>query len=904
MSRIQTPTVSVNPNVEMVSREAPTIVYQPEPYVPETYFDYEQLSNVLGAGVQAAQTFFKIEKEAAYEARQNQIVKFKAGLSEAKLKSTKMAEETGSFDAQPIKDFLSTYDYDTSIDEIKILLNSEWEGISEYNIEVEKKREELIRKSNTDIASFNFTTKMNNVIGDFDKLDPKTQQQLLDIAGDPEALIGFVVSQLDPKALAVWNTVETIDRPALIKTLADDVNRMSDALRKIDKDVANQETAAKVVALDAVRTDSFLRTAFAVPPGDGVGPMPSIDDEYEVYKAARTELDRTITEDKIVDDWTNLVRNASIRISDDPNTTPEQVKRMRDAVFEDPRIKGPARDTMLKGLDTAISKKISDKYEPTVDMAVFNNDIKRLDYLHDSLIVDPLIDDTKRGVMLIRILGAYKQIATKRRQQELDGIIAATRTKMEDRALNERELLDVQSELMDKMTSMNEVKNARGHVLTQADGTPVTIEDAGAMMKRADDAVDDLRRRNESLIRSEQTVQRQDIEQTLIVEAQNGKFDAKRIMQEVAVFPTEEKQKILDSMNDWFKTSYLPAVQQALIQKYKLPVWDGPAGQPYPGDPVQRDRAHAEFTALQVYWANVGGGKDYGERIRQDLYGSLQSQLEETGASPALRDALSIYRMRMTIGKDQTLKIFGGNDQAEEYMKILAEVDASTRMGMDINEAFKDATQKYRMDPLRTEIMTRPGSSDLEKIEVALQETLDGFEGQAIQDSYPLVRHVFLKAALMEAPQYATADERITLAQEAVQAQLSARDNSILPAADLARLNQGPTYVSVAVEYLTGVEDAAVVAVDFDPNTGEYIYALRNSSGNSIATRDFPEMPELSNRRTFTLSDLQNRKLNEAVVAETPKKMNRDKERADQKFRDRMMRTGGKPGFVDVFGGP
>jgi len=63
-------------------------------------------------------------------------------------------------------------------------------------------------------------------------------------------------------------------------------------------------------------------------------------------------------------------------------------------------------------------------------------------------------------------------------------------------------------------------------------------------------------------------------------------------------------------------------------------------------------------------------------------------------------------------------------------------------------------------------------------------------------------------------------------------------------------------------------------------------------------------MPELSNRRTFTLSDLQNKELNKAVVAETPKNMKRAKERADQKFRDKMMRTGGKPGFVDVFGGP
>lgn len=903
MSRIQTPTVTVNPNVEMANREAPTIVYQPEPYVPETYFDYEQLSNVLGAGVQAAKTFLDVETRAAEQARQNEILQFKTGLSQARLKATQIAEETGSYTAQPVKDFLSTYDYENSIGEIKIMMNSEWEGISEYNIESEQKRQELIRKNNTDVLSAQFQFKLNTLIENFDNYDTASQQTLLKLANDPEALLNTVISQFDNETLARWNSIETVDRDALTKTLADNVNRATNDLRKKDKEVRDRETASKVVALDSVRTGSLLQTAFMSPPGDGGGPMRTMEDEYQIYAAARMELDRTITEDKIVDDWTNMVRNATIMVSDDPNTTPEQVKRMRDVVFDDPRIKGPTRDTILKSLDTTIDKKIANKYDPAVDMAVFNNDIQKLDYLHDSLVADPLASAERKGNLLIKIQGAYKQIATKNRQKALDLIVATTRSKMEDRTLTERELLDVQSEMMNKMAEMNEVTNGRNHVLTTPDG-PVTIEDTGSMFKRADDAIDDLRRRNESLIRSDQTVQRQDIENTLITEAMNGKFDAKRIMQEVAVFPTDDKEKILSSMNDWFKTSYLPSVQQALIQKYKLPVWDVPAGQPYPGDPVQRDRAHAEFTALQVYWANVGGGKDYGERIRQDLYGSLLSQMETTGASPALKDALSIYRMRMTIGRDQTLKLFGGNDQAEEYMKILAEVDSSTRMGMDINEAFKDATQRYRMDPLRTEVMSRPGASDLEKIEVALQETLDGFEGQAIQDSYPLVRHVFLKAALMEAPQYATADERITLAQEAVQAQLSARDNSILPAADLARLNQGPTFVSVAIEYLTGIEDAAAVAVDFDPNTGEYIYALRNSSGNSIATRDFPEMSELSNRRTFTLSDLQNKKLNEAVVAETPNSMKRVKERADQKFRDKMMRTGGKPGFVDVFGGP
>lgn len=880
MSRIQTPTVAVNPNVELANREAPTIVYQPEPYVPETYFDYEQLSNVLGAGVQAAKTFLDVETKAAEQARQNEVLRFKAGLSQARLKATQIAEETGSYTAQPVKDFLSTYDYENSIEEIKIMMNSEWEGISEYNIESEQKRQDLIRKNNTDVLSAQFQFKLNTLIENFDNYDTASQQALLKLANDPEALMRAVISQFDSETLARWNSIETIDKDALTKTLADNVTRATSDLRKRDKEVRDRETASKVVALDATRINSLLQTAFMPPPGDGVGPMRTMEDEYQIYRATRMELDRTITEDKIVDDWTNMVRNAAIMVSDDPNTTPEQVKRMRDVVFDDPRIKGVTKDTVLKSLDTTIDKKIVNKYDPAVDMAVFNNDIQTLDYLHDSLVADPLASTQRKGDLLIKIRGAYKQIATKNRQKALDLIVATTRSKMEDRVLTERELLDAQSEMMDKMVEMNKVKNGRGHILATPDG-PVTIEDAGAMFKRADDAVDELRRRNESLIRSEQTTQRQDIENTLITEAMNGKFDAKRIMQEVAVFPTDDKEKILSSMNDWFKTSYLPAVQQALIQKYKLPVWDVAAGQQYPGDLVQRDRAHAEFTALQVYWANVGGGKDYGERIRQDLYGSLLSQMEETGASPALRDALSIYRMRMTIGRDQTLKLFGGNDQAEEYMKILAEVDSSVRMGMDVNEAFKDATQKYRMDPLRTEIMTRPGSSDLEKIEVALQETLEGFEGQAIQDSYPLVRHVFLRAALMEAPQYATADERIALAEEAVSTQLSARDNSILPAADLARLNQGPTFASFAASYLTGMDDVALVAVDFDPNTGEYVYALRNSSGNSVATQEFPDMPELSNKRTFTLSDFQNKKLQEAITAATPKMMKERTRKAD-----------------------
>lgn len=904
MSRIQTPTVNVNPNVELASREAPTIVYQPEPYVPETYFDYEQLSNVLGAGVQAAKTFLNIEREAAQTARQNEILKFKTGLSQAKLKATQIAEETGSFTDQPIKDFLSTYDYDKSLDEIKILMNSEWQGLAEFSIETEQKRAELVRKNNTDILSFEFQTAMDRMVQNFHSLDPKTQQILLNSANDPEAMIALTVAQFDQETLARWNTIETVDRGALIKTLADDVNRASASLRDINKEINDRATASKVVALDAVRTASILQTAYMPPSGDGVGPVRTIEDEYQIYLATRMEMDRTITEDKVIADWTNMLRNAAIRVAESPEASPEAVDRFRQVVEADSRITGDSKGTILSTLKTAMELKITEKYEPGIDRAVAGNDLQMLDYMQDMLKTDPLVNPRKRADLDIRINGARKQIANQNLNEVLSNEYANMRLRMMDGELTAADLLQFESELMGKLLFDNQVRDSKGNPVFDQTGKPIKAQDIASVMKLADEARDRLEKENTQMVRTIDAVQVQGIEAKLMAEAQAGRFNPTQLTQEIRVFPSDQQEKILSNMDQWFKTEYLPAIQQALMTKYKLTVWDVPAGQQYPGNLRDRDSAHAEFIAMRVSWANVGGDREFGNHIRQDLFGSLSSDMEKTGASPGLRDALSMYRMRGQIGTEQLVKFFGDNDLAKEYMIVLRDTDAAVRRGMDVNEAFKDATQRYRLDPARVEFLTRLSPTEMDKLSVELQAKLDSYGDQAIQDSYPLVRHIFLNAALVTAPPESTIDQRIELANEAIDSQLTVRGNSILPVSDLNSMNQGPTFVSVAAEYLTGIEDAAMVVVDFDRNTGEYIYALRNKAGNSIATKEFPDMPELSNVRTFKLSDFKNERLQEAVVAETPKRMKRDEAKAKQEFRDRMMRGGYKPGFIDVYGGP
>lgn len=873
MSRIQTPTVAVNPNVELASREAPTIVYQPEPYVPETYFDYEQLSNVLGAGVQAAKTFLDVETRAAEQARQNEILRFKRGLSEARLKATRIADETGQYDDQPVKDFLSSYDYENSMEEIRILLNEEWTGIAEYNIKSEQERQKLVAKNNTDVLSTVFTGRLTQFDTNFDLLGTEAQNQLLRISTDPDQVFGFVIDQFTPEELGRWNSLTTIDRDALTQKLADNVSGFMQNMETRRTKVRERKNAMLVEQLDSVRSNTLLRSMAGLEPSTYVERELGDREHYDIYVATRMEIDRGISIDKINKDWENVVRDAVVRAEKAP---PNVIENLRQFVRMDDAISGEARNTMMNTLDAALTKSIDNVYVPAMDTAIMQDDPFAIASIVEQVSADPLASDDQIIKLKTKANQAYRDIQTKRRDLGIGDVSVKWRGVMEQRELTELELQQARIEMFQTGQSMNSYVDTEGN--TQ------DVENPAQFMANIDKQYDALKTANEKMVRAVTSAQIDGIKGRLMQEIVGpmgampgrtgpvstfripGQFQPDRIMSELMAIPEDERAKATRELNTWVQSQYFPTVRQALMQKYGLESWDAPAGGKDP-KALDRERAYAEFTAMRVFWAYSGGDRDFKTSIQTNMYNQMQRKVEEVGASRTLLEALNVYRSG--VPRDYLREFFGGNEQADEYLRVLSEVDAAVRNGADINEAFKDATQAYRLDPRRSRIVASLGVSDSIAIEQALADKIDDL-GVEMQDAIPIYRHVFLNAALMQAPPGVDADARIAAGEEAVDSMLTVAGNSIVPTADLARMRHGPSYFDASVYFMTGMTDAVAVVVDVD-NSGRYTYALRNSSGNSIAIKE--NIPGIGGKRTFTLEDIESEQVRSRIVASIPERL-------------------------------
>lgn len=133
MSSISTPTVSVNPNIDMMAPQVPIIEYQAGQYFPPNLIQYEQLNNVLQSGVQAANSFLdfvKNSRQLSEDLRRQEILKWRTGLAEAKRQSAelsliKMREERRPDGTMKSEGWVPG------------LTNSQGKPVTEYSIEVD-----------------------------------------------------------------------------------------------------------------------------------------------------------------------------------------------------------------------------------------------------------------------------------------------------------------------------------------------------------------------------------------------------------------------------------------------------------------------------------------------------------------------------------------------------------------------------------------------------------------------------------------------------------------------------------------------------------------------------------------------------------------------------------------------
>lgn len=212
MSRIQTPNVTVNPNVEMVNREAPAIVYEPEPYVPETYFDYEQLTNVLEAGVKASQTFLDIrlldkelEEKALLQSIKQRNDQFRVGFYEAERKDRE-SKVDGKTQYSYRKAYLESWKSDLGslgAEEQKIY-NDAYGDMAESSVEE-------AYKFNSNLIVSNVRGAVSNVTGLADGGDLVMMGVLANIDTQEKAL-AFIKGQIPKADLARLNSMTAYDR--------------------------------------------------------------------------------------------------------------------------------------------------------------------------------------------------------------------------------------------------------------------------------------------------------------------------------------------------------------------------------------------------------------------------------------------------------------------------------------------------------------------------------------------------------------------------------------------------------------------------------------------------------------------------------------------------------------------
>jgi hypothetical protein len=971
----------------MSDMQAPTIVYGAEGMDETGLIQYQQLTNVLQAGVQATQTFVQYakdmrayEKELAETLKRTEIAKFEIGLTAAAAKVAAVEEETGNYDDSPIRSFIDGYE-GSEIDEISIAVNRNKENLSnetmrrraQEEIEAARKRAEAEREeaktedleilglqeafskasaeddkarestgkatyaarlkalreykfseesqkrntvlaglmagvsretadiadtdramierakeeqsktqaqTNSKIVSSILTYELKQLAGNFESLSFEAQKTVLKAMSSPGSAAKFIIDRVNDSELsATFASLSALDRVTVVNAAVPEISAVLDKGREIEQKTRKRMTVNKLEQFDAFFQSTVIN--------DLVGywdPAKPLSDIRETYLTNAIGIDPAMNLDEANKRWEDVVRAAAI--SFETQGSPEEIAVMRDAVETDVYLSAESRKVIKDDLATAMTKAINRRYTPDIDEHIAADDETSLISVYDQIKTDPLVSPEAKTAFETKINEGIKGINGRKFSRAVGDQVRSARARIEERELSELEMLQIKAELFEATEESNKY--------TDIFGNEQRIHEIPS--KFVDDAYADLVKANKDNVSAELAVRIQAIQQKVMDDVlgsippadgvgpvRPGKFQPTAIMNELMVLPADSREKAVKNLSSWVQTTYFPAVRNALMAKYGLDSLESPAGGVDP-QALKREQANAEFTAMRLFWFSAGGDRDFATSVQQNMFGAIMVPIERTGVTKPLIEALGVYRSASQVGPQKIREFFGNNEQADEYIRILARVDSDVRNGMDINEAFKDATQEYRLDPSRSQVFMQISSGDMLEIQNELSDVIDDWVDQwrgenVAVDAVPIIRHIFLKAALIESMPGSDAQTRINNANAAVEAQLVQVGSSMMPIADINRLNHGPSYVNAAIWTLTGNDKAIAVVVDVQGS--EYIYALRNEHGMSIQIRD--SIPVIGGQSTFTMSDINQEDVRKIVIQDIPIKAAMDAEAAAKK---------------------
>lgn len=883
MSRIQTPTVAVNPNVELASREAPTIVYQPEPYVPETYFDYEQLSNVLGAGVEAAQTFLKtsiLERESQdkmIESLEKQRLDgFKVGLEEA-IRMDKASQVGEKIQYNNVKDYLSRWDYRSLPDEAKILWNR---TLGEYEEKDLKQQRDFNAKAMASGAREN----ISRILGAAKGNDPAAINALSQIKTFNDAF-AFINQSVSPQTRAMLGQIDQYSKDVYEGELAALASGLIEESSKIGAELRATETLIKGRAAVQIEADSLVGLAGKSPewkPED-VGTfrgelISGIDRQLATFRTINPVIKQSDA-DALINDYAESFVNEAITRFD-----AKKLIGIRDAIDDSSVAIDPIKKKQLVDRLTSEARtKLNDEYNQRIDTARMKGDLKTLEILRRELgIPGQFFNAAQRVELQTKAADALEKAYQQRVQQSFSTEIGAIRTEAEGMDSISSEYIESAGDRLFKYndTSLGEFKGL--------DGKPIIGLSTEERLKK----VEELRTALKSMQIRKQNLQNEVAVDTMVKTVVGDLLQAPTFVDwnsvSNRVLGVLEAKGIAKDSPEWrtaqlqldmaVRQQYFGAVEQSFLARLNEQFADQ-TGQPRfkslqretndtPQSLELKRQMRAVINYNRVQWESISeSSQELIPQIRNTLTKAFSVEMTEGPVSDNFQDVYELYALAKKRNISMT-DIFGNGPISQEYMDALEIIHNLRRGGMTFDDAVRDAGVQIRMDDtgfLFTDMKDPTGENRVEFNQAFLQTI--GETPFLVTDSLPYAQHVFTTAYAYSLGISKTHPHAKDYAIEALSRSFRKIDGYLVPN---ELLQYGTDALRYAAKKLSGGRDDTMFVV-VGMQEDQLIYALRGQPESDIPnTGNIKAYYKTSsvNNETYMLQDIFTQEMFDEINAE------------------------------------
>ncbi len=853
MSRINTPTgLGVNPNVPMADMQAPTIVYGAEGMDETGLLQYEQLTNVLQAGVQASGTFLetsimdrKLKAEISAQSAKLRSDQFRVGLEESiRLDKATQTDERIKYDN--VKSYLSEWDYETLGADDQILWQRTLGGYEEKDLEQQ-------RQFNTKALVSVFRTRLDAIRGRAEGGDPEAMG-LMSQVKDEQTASELLMDLLNPEERANFETIDSLDRDMyrdrMSVILAQFVQEGSKYSARINI-AANERKVAVMGEISANDiADQFVSASDKEDLSDYV--LSNIDNIRSVLPS----INPTMTESQIDATVGTVLEQTAVSLME--RGTPEQILKFRQVVARDDVDIDPTTKGVLLGkLESQAQLRLTNEYEARITKASTNGSIGNLYALREELNAkNPVITDAQRETLRAKADSEMKSLVTAKSKEVVD----SRANKILSEATAKTSITD--EEIDTWVKSMHDMLDANAFVLqnaTDKNGKPIAGVDRGTVLQAIADVNSKLRTMKEQkeTLEDNLSINQMVTNVTKELSGVQGEVDWStvqgdftRIMESRGI-PSDspEYRKARQMLDSGVRNQFFPAMEQAYVGALN----EFMVSQNLPGDrqtlaPEQGDlppvadekrRLRGLVNYNRLVWDLNGGSGNARSSIINPLIGAFSATATEGPTSYRVRDAFEIYQLAARNGLPMD-DIFGKGPDSRKLQDGMLLISNMMASGMSYEDAIRDSGIQMRFDTsgfLFTDIAVNPQAS-ADKIAYGLQFNGDvqselgiTASNPVMLDSMPWLQRSYASdysraLAMTHSPDEALKSAGFSMKKNTTVIPVTVNGktvNSVLPK-EMGKYS--PDVVQAAAKKLSGGRDDVMFVVT-DLINGKPVYALR-----------------------------------------------------------------------------